>query len=86
MHLSPNAACPTTAPTRNDPAALLQQWLAKAEAGASPDMKGFAQGVRQDEAAVLSRGRSTGYCPTGASFELAARATASIVIAHTAAP
>jgi Transposase len=39
---------------RKQSATSLQQWLVKAEACASPDMKGFAQGIRQDEAAVAA--------------------------------
>jgi transposase len=39
---------------RKQSATSLQQWLAKAEACASPDMKGFAQGIRQDEGAVAA--------------------------------
>ena len=31
---------------------VLPDWLAKAEAAASPELRGFAEGVRQDEAAV----------------------------------
>ena len=30
----------------------LAEWLARTEASASPEMRGFAQGVRQDEGAV----------------------------------
>jgi transposase len=33
-------------------AGVLPDWLAKAEAAASPELRGFAEGVRQDEAAV----------------------------------
>jgi len=39
---------------RKQSAPSLQQWLVKAEACASPDMNGFAQGIRQDEAAVAA--------------------------------
>jgi transposase len=39
---------------RKQSAPSLQQWLAKAAACASPDMNGFAQGIRQDEAAVAA--------------------------------
>jgi transposase len=39
---------------RKQSATSLQQWLVKAQACASPDMKGFAQGIRQDEAAVAA--------------------------------
>jgi transposase len=37
---------------RKERATPLADWLAKAEASASAEMRGFAQGVRQDEAAV----------------------------------
>jgi transposase len=39
---------------RKQSATSWQQWLVKAEVCASPDMKGFAQGVRQDEAVVAA--------------------------------
>jgi transposase len=39
---------------RKQSATSLQQWRVKAEACASPDMKGFVQGIRQDEAAVAA--------------------------------
>src|SRR5262249_33751600 len=37
---------------REEQVAPLTEWLAKAEASVSVEMKGFAQGIRQDEAAV----------------------------------
>jgi transposase len=37
---------------RKEQVAPLTEWLARAEASVSPEMRGFAQGVRQDESAV----------------------------------
>ena len=37
---------------RRRAAGLLPDWLARAEAAPSPEVRGFAAGVRQDEAAV----------------------------------